>query len=114
MREILVDAARRKAALKRGGDRQRVEIEADELPLEPPHENMLALNDALTKLEASDPRKGRIVMLKFFAGFSMEDIGNELGLSKTTIEREWRYIRAWLHKELDESQGKTGDQGVGQ
>lgn len=104
MREILVDAARRKSALKRGGDRQRVDIEADELPIEAPHENMLALNDALTKLEASDPRKGRIVMLKFFAGFSVEEIATELAVSKTTVEREWRFIRAWLHKELDEAQ----------
>ena len=105
MREILVDEARRKAALKRGGDKQRVELESDGLAIEPPHENMLALNDALARLEAEDPRKGRIVMLKFFAGFNMEEIAAEIGVSKTTIEREWRYIRAWLYKELDERGG---------
>ena len=102
MREILVDEARRKAALKRGGDKQRVEMESADLAIEPPHENMLALNDALARLEAEDPRKGRIVMLKFFAGLNMEEIAAELAVSKTTIEREWRDIRAWLYKELDD------------
>lgn len=100
MREILIDEARRKSALKRGGDRQRVDIEMNDLASEAPHENMLALSDALMRLEAVDPRKGRIVMLKFFAGFTTEEIASELGISKATIEREWHSIRSWLHKEL--------------
>ena len=68
---------------------------------EAPDEDMLALSDALMQLEAVDPRKGRIVMLKFFAGFTTEEISSELGISKATIEREWHSIRSWLHKELD-------------
>jgi RNA polymerase sigma factor (TIGR02999 family) len=101
MREILVDQARRKAALKRGGDRQRQELKVNELVIESPVENILALDDALRKLEAGDPQKGKIVMLKFFAGLTMDEIAAELGVSKSSLEREWRYIRAWLYKELD-------------
>ena len=63
-------------------------------------ENILALDEALAKLEADDPRKGRIVMLRFFAGLTMEEIAADLNVSKATVEREWRYIRAWLYKEL--------------
>jgi RNA polymerase sigma factor (sigma-70 family) len=54
-------------------------------------------------LEASDPGKGRIVMLRFFAGLTMEEIADELGTSKSSIERQWRYTRAWLYKELDDA-----------
>ena len=103
MREILVDQARRRAAIKRGGNLKREEFHDHHLPIESPVENILALDDALKKLEASDPAKGRIVMLRFFAGLTMEEIASELETSKSSIERQWRYIRAWLYKELDES-----------
>jgi RNA polymerase sigma factor (TIGR02999 family) len=103
MREILVDQARRRAAVKRGGNLKRQAFHDDELPIESPVENILALDDALKKLEQNDPAKGRIVMLRFFAGLTMEEIANELDTSKSSVERQWRYIRAWLYKELDES-----------
>ena len=103
MREILVDQARRRAALKRGGNLRRKEFNDHDLPIESPVENILALDDALKKLEESDPAKGRIVILRFFAGLTMDEIADELGTSKSSIERQWRYIRAWLYKELDES-----------
>jgi RNA polymerase sigma factor (TIGR02999 family) len=109
MRDILVDQARRKAALKRGGEMQRKELEANDIAIESPVENILALDEALQKLEAQDPQKGRIVMLKFFTGLTMEEIAAELGVSKSSIERQWRYIRAWLYKELD----TTDDSGQG-
>ena len=102
MRDILVEQARRKAALKRGGDRRRTDVEPDQLAIDAPCEDVLALNEALEKLEAEDPQKGRIVLLKFFAGLSMQEIADDLEVSKTHVEREWRYIRAWLYKELDE------------
>ena len=102
MRNILVDEARRKAALKRGGGRRRVDAEPDELAIQSPCEDILALNDALERLESEDPLKGRIVLLRFFAGLSMQEIATDLEVSKATVEREWRYIRAWLCKELDE------------
>ena len=103
MREILVDQARRRAALTRGGNRRRTECNDHDVPIESPVENILALDDALKKLEAIDREKGRIVMLRFFAGLTMDEIASELGTSKSSIERQWRYIRAWLYKELDES-----------
>ena len=103
MREILVDQARRRAAIKRGGDRKREELLDDHLPIESPTENLLALDEALKKLEQQDPTKARIVVLRFFAGLTMQEIAMDLGVSKSTIERDWRYIRAWLYKELDEA-----------
>ena len=102
MREILVDQARRRAAIKRGGKLKRQEFDDNDLPIESPVENILALNEALTKLEASDPVKGRIVTMRFFAGSTMDEIASELGTSKSSVERQWRDIRAWLYKELDD------------
>ena len=106
MREILVDQARRRSALKRGGDQKRLDIDADELTIESPIEDMLALDEALTKLERLDPSKAKIVMLRFFAGLNMQEIARDLGVSKSSVEREWRYIRAWLYKELEDSVDK--------
>ena len=102
MREILVDQARRKAASKHGGELQRDEFSED-LPIDSPVENILALDEVLKKLEEASPMKGQIVNLRFFAGLTMQEIATELGTSKSTIEREWRFIRAWLYKELDDS-----------
>jgi RNA polymerase sigma factor (TIGR02999 family) len=104
MREILVDQARRKAALKRGGEMQRKELEVNDIVIESPIENIIALDEALQKLEAQDSQKSQIVMLKFFTGLTMDEIARELGVSKSSIERQWRYIRAWLYKELDTTQ----------
>jgi RNA polymerase sigma factor (TIGR02999 family) len=103
MREILVDQARRRAANKRGGNLKRCDLQLDDLPIESPVEDILALDEALKKLELQDPEKGQIVLLRFFAGMTMEEIANELTTSKSSVERQWRYVRAWLYKELDEA-----------
>ncbi len=100
MRDIMVEQARRKASLKRGGDRKRVDLAEDEIAIAAPREDILALNEALGRLEQQDPRKGDIVLLRYFAGLTMTETAALLGLSSRTIEREWRYIRAWLHREL--------------
>lgn len=100
MRNILVDQARRKAALRHGGDRRRDALAPDELPIEAPTDNLLALDDALTRLEKEDPRKAQVVMLRFFSGLSHEQIAELLGVSVPTVERDWRFARAWLAKEL--------------
>lgn len=100
MRDILVDQARRKARIKHGGDHQRVELHENTPIIEPPDENFLALNEAVERLNATDERKGRIVMLRYFAGLTVEETADVLGVSVGTIEREWRYIRAWLYEEL--------------
>lgn len=84
MRDIMVEQARRKLALKRGGDRKRVPIEQDNLAIEPPAEDVLAVDEALQRLEADDPRKGRIVNLRYFAGFTTSETANALGLSVGT------------------------------
>jgi RNA polymerase sigma factor (TIGR02999 family) len=103
MREILVDQVRRKAAIKRGGDRNRQELQEFHLPIESPVEHILAVDEALTKLEQQDPQKARITMLRLFAGLTVQEIADDLGVSKSTVEREWRFIRAWLYRELDDS-----------
>jgi RNA polymerase sigma factor (TIGR02999 family) len=102
MRRILVEQARARARLKRGGGREREEAELDRLALAQPGspEDVLAVEEALARLEAEDPRKGRIVELRYFAGLTVEETAAALELSVGTIEREWRFIRAWLQVQL--------------
>lgn len=108
MRDIVVDHARSKAAIKRGGDRERVsDIDLPELNFQRSPEDILALNDALIRLEREDPRKAELVTLRCFAGLTQAEISAALGLSERTIEREWRYVKAWLKCEL---QGAGEDQ----
>ena len=101
MREILVDEARRKAALKRGGNRRRVSLEEEPPAIEAPRDDLLALDEALRRLEKDDARKGEVVTLRFFGGLSVPEIASVLGVSEPTVKRELRYIRAWLHAELE-------------
>jgi RNA polymerase sigma factor (TIGR02999 family) len=102
MRQILVDQARRKAALKHGGGRKRIDMDQVTPVIEPPGENVLALNEALERLEQDDPDKAQIVKLRYFAGLTREETAAVRGVSVRTIDREWRYIVARLHKELSE------------
>jgi RNA polymerase sigma factor (TIGR02999 family) len=102
MRQILVDHARRKGSLKRGGDRARIDLEVAVPAVAPPSVSVLALDEALERLERDDARKAQIVMLRYFAGLTMEETAAALEVSVPTVEREWRYIRARLHRELAE------------
>lgn len=100
MRHILTDHARRSGAVKRGGDQQRVEL-TDGVALTPAgHIDLVALDEALKKLASFDTRKHRIVELRFFGGLSVEEAAEVLGVSKSTVEAEWRAARAWLGVEL--------------
>ena len=100
MRDILVEQARRKARLKRGGDRKRVNLDPDELAAEPQPEEILAVDEALGRLEQEDPRSAEIVLMRYFAGLTEGEIAAGLGLSERTVRREWRYARSWLQREL--------------
>lgn len=101
MRQILVNRALRKRAKKHGGDLQRQEFGEDALAVEPPPERLLALDEALTRLEEFDPRKVEIVMLRFFAGLNIEDTAKSLGVSTATVKRDWTFARTWLHREMN-------------
>ena len=103
MRQVLVDAARRKAADKRGGDRLKLSLAAAgtvTAPADPPADDLLDLDAALTKLAAVDPVKARLVELRYFAGLSAEVAAAALGISQATAGRYWLYARSWLYGEL--------------
>ena len=100
MRRILVKQARRKRRCKHGGGRRRVDLdEALELA-ETPDEGLLALDDALDRLEAADPLAARLVKLRYFARLTMPAVAEALGISLRQAERNWTYARTWLHREL--------------
>ena len=100
MREILVDQARRKGRTKHGAGLKRVDVGDIALPEELPIQDIVAVHEALKRLEAEDPRKGQIVNLRFFAGLTEEETAKVLDVSTRTVEREWRYVRAWLYDQL--------------
>jgi RNA polymerase sigma factor (TIGR02999 family) len=100
MRRILIDNARRKRRLKRGGDRDRVEIDHVELTVEGPSDDLLALDEAISRLATVDERKAELVKLRYFAGLSLEQAADILGLSPTTAKRLWTYARAWLYRAI--------------
>jgi RNA polymerase sigma factor (TIGR02999 family) len=109
MRRILVEQARGRARTKRGGGLQRVRMDDVQLTIEQPSDDVVALDEVLQRLEAEDPRKGQIVNLRYFAGLTAAATADVLGVSVGTIEREWRYIRRWLHMQLRAPQrGATG------
>ena len=100
MRSLLVDRARSRNAIKRGGGRHQVELE-DVAAKSPTQDDMLmALDEALERLAAIDPRKTRIVEMRYFGGMSVEETAQVLNLSPITIKREWSKARAWLHREM--------------
>ena len=100
MRDILVEQARRKAGPKRGGDRRRRELDEACAVLQPPSEEVLAVHEALQELEARDPLKAQIVLLRYFTGLTRDETATVLGLAERTLDRHWRYIRAWLMERL--------------
>jgi RNA polymerase sigma factor (TIGR02999 family) len=100
MRRILVDNARRKHRIKRGGDRKRLDLDsADLVSLTGPDE-LLVIDEALDKLAADDPVAAKLVGLRYFAGLSIEEAATAIGLSRSTAYDHWTYARAWLHHEL--------------
>jgi RNA polymerase sigma factor (TIGR02999 family) len=103
MRRILVESARRKKRIKHGGALERVELDEIEMALPLPEDELLALSDALDRLEKVDQRSAEVVKLRFFTGLSHEEVAEELGVSLRTVQRLWRFARAWLFREVKKS-----------
>lgn len=100
MRRILVEAARTRKQLKRGGGRSRVELNDGMAVFDPNDVDFEEMDRALNKLEAKDARKAQVVMLRYFAGLGVEDTADALGVSAATVKNDWAYAKAWLYKEL--------------
>lgn len=107
MRRILIDDARRRRRPKHGGDRARVELQADVAPqadrtVEPGHyDDVLAIDEALTKFAIVEPAKAQLVKMRYFGGLSLEETASALGISLATAKRHWAYARAWLFEALN-------------
>jgi RNA polymerase sigma factor (TIGR02999 family) len=100
MRRILVDHARRKQSLKRGGGAEQVELHESAIVLAAPPEELLAVHEALDKLAREDAPAAELVKLRYFVGMNMEEAASALGMSKRSAESLWTYARAWLHQEI--------------
>jgi RNA polymerase sigma factor (TIGR02999 family) len=103
MRRILIDNARRKRSRKRGGGRARQDLEEAELVAPEVPADLLALDEALTRLAATDRAAADLVQLRYFAGLSVAEAAAVLGVSPRTAERLWTYARAWLHREVHDA-----------
>jgi RNA polymerase sigma factor (TIGR02999 family) len=101
MRRILVEQARRKRRHKRGGGRARQNLDEDQLAAPEPREDLLALDEALTKLATTDATAAELVQLRYFAGLTLPEAAQALGISPRTAGRLWAYARAWLHQEIE-------------
>jgi RNA polymerase sigma factor (TIGR02999 family) len=97
MRRILVEKARRKQRVKHGGEHHRVELDDERLVCSVPSDQMIALNEALERFAKEEPEKAQLVKLRFFAGLSIEEAAEVLGISRATASRQWAYARAWLY-----------------
>lgn len=109
MRRILVETARRKQSQKRGGAMRRVDSNVDAASIEAPGEDLLALDEALTRFELQFPEKSRLVKLRYFAGLTISEAAKAMGISTATAERHWRFARVWLHSELSDQDSAEGN-----
>lgn len=100
MRRILVERARHRGRIKHGGGRARVELDENAVASEEPTTDLVALDEVLDRLAEFDKRKSEVVMLRYFAGLSIEETAAALGVSPATVKNEWTFARAWLHREM--------------
>jgi RNA polymerase sigma factor (TIGR02999 family) len=100
MRSILVDFARSRKSLKRGGKRARITLDEERHSAKDPAQEVIAVHEALEKLEAIDPQRGRVVELRFFGGLSVEETADVMGVTERTVYRDWDQARAWLYREM--------------
>jgi RNA polymerase sigma factor (TIGR02999 family) len=110
MRRVLVDHAREHAAEKRGGPRRKVSLDESDIPTDERAADLVALDEALRKLAEVFPRKGRVVEMRFFGGFSVEETAGVLGVSDKTVMREWESAKLWLYRELDSEGVGAGEE----
>ncbi len=103
MRRILIDRARLRGRIKRGGDHKRIPLKGVDLAVEQDSSEILALDEALQRLQKQDGRMYEIVMLRFFAGLSVEKTAQAMDVSPRTVKRDWTCARAWLHKAMNET-----------
>ncbi len=108
MRRILIESARRKARVKHGGERRRVDLDSACLATESPSAELLDLDDALCQLAKIEPVKAELVKLRFFAGLTMPQAAEVLGISLATAERHWTFARSWLYAELADHSPPAG------
>jgi RNA polymerase sigma factor (TIGR02999 family) len=106
MRRILVDNARRKQAVRHGAGLRRTQLDEERIVAEKGDTELLAVHEALDRLAAHDARKADLVKLRYFAGLTVEEAAEALGISEVTAKRDWAYARAWLRREID----RTRDQ----
>jgi RNA polymerase sigma factor (TIGR02999 family) len=100
MRDVLVEQARKHARLKRGGDRKRLTLDENAVCAEEQADDLVALDEALRELEQRDPTGIEVVMLRYFAGLTIEQTAQAMGTSRATVDRAWRFARAWLRKRV--------------
>jgi RNA polymerase sigma factor (TIGR02999 family) len=103
---VLIEHARKRGRVKRGGGRRRIPLSGAELAEDPNLEEIMSVDDAIRRLEGRDGRMARIVRLRFFAGLGVAETAAALGLSDRTVRREWALARAWLHRELSGGAGR--------
>jgi len=109
MRRVLIDHARQRGAVKRGGSWNNVTLNLSDLAAGKGLNELLEVNDAIDQLTAMDPRTAQVVRLRFFAGLSVDETALVMGLSARSVDREWQYARAWLRKRLGDLTGKDPD-----
>jgi RNA polymerase sigma factor (TIGR02999 family) len=109
MRRILVEQARRKSSLKHGGGRPRIELPEVAAEASGPILDLLALDEALEKLAAKHPRKAQLIKLRFFAGMSIQQAAEALGISHTTADNDWAYAKSWMQVELSSAGQPTAE-----
>lgn len=104
MRRILIENARRKSSSKHGGDRQRIALDAVDFAIEESSDDLIALDEVLTKLSEEDPGVAELVKLRYFAGLTIDQVARLQGISRRTAVDHWAYARAWLRRQI----GKGG------
>jgi RNA polymerase sigma factor (TIGR02999 family) len=109
MRRILVEQARRKGRTRHGGGKTRCDLGEPCAPLLPPPDDLLALDEALTRLADLAPARAEVVKLRFFAGLTMPEVAHTLGVSLPTAERYWAFARTWLYAELESGEPPVGE-----